>query len=441
MTSQSTQRVKVKEQSILSFFLPLGFSASLVTLSHVIINSTLARADDAEATIAAYAIAMSIFSIAERPAVLLRQTCSTLVQDKVSFRSVGWIAAFFLAFALLFGFIIAYTPPGAYLIGVVFNADERLVDVILPAYRILMFVTIFSAIRCLYQGIIIRQMRTKWLTIGMIVRLTTMYLLSLYFIHIHHMIDGRAGALIFLSGMMVEALVGYLEGRKIAGRLPERVEGSAITSPRDVIPFYKPLVYSAFIGVIISPSINAMLGKTAHIELAISSYAIALSLAQLMTSFFSYTHQIVIHFYRIDAAKVIRFSLGANMIPGLLIGIIAFTPVGPLVMEQGMGVRGALLDESLNVLRIFVVFSLTIPWIDYCHGLFMLRQRTKVMVWSQATNVATTLVVLIPLALLLPSWNGTIGALAQCAGMTLELSVLVVLLFRLRRKDEALTGE
>ncbi|MEH7304619.1 hypothetical protein [Neobacillus drentensis] len=45
---------------ILIFFIPLAVSASLTSISHVIINGTLSRADHAEVIIANYAIAFSL---------------------------------------------------------------------------------------------------------------------------------------------------------------------------------------------------------------------------------------------------------------------------------------------------------------------------------------------------------------------------------------------
>ncbi len=76
----------VSFRTLLYFFIPLGLSASLVTISHVIINSTLARAPEPAIVIASYSVAMSLFALLERCAVILRQTCSTLVRDRISYK-------------------------------------------------------------------------------------------------------------------------------------------------------------------------------------------------------------------------------------------------------------------------------------------------------------------------------------------------------------------
>ncbi len=53
MQHEQLQPSAVKTTQILGFFVPLGLAASLITLSHVIINSVLSRAPAPELTIAA----------------------------------------------------------------------------------------------------------------------------------------------------------------------------------------------------------------------------------------------------------------------------------------------------------------------------------------------------------------------------------------------------
>jgi len=420
----------VKLSNILTFFVPLGLAASLITLSHVIINSVLSRAAQPELVIAAYTIALSIFTITERPAFLLRQTTSALSGDRASFRAMRKLTLLLIVFTLLFGFLIGFTPFGDWLFRLVFNTDDATTPAVVNTYRVVMFVTVFSALRCLYQGIIIRNMQTKWLTIGMAVRLTTMYGIGLVFMSRPEHINETTGAWLFLVGMAVEALVSWLEGRRIYRTMPEQVKDNSVRNVRDVFPFYKPLLYSSFIAVIVSPSINAVLGKTDQIEVSIASYAIALSVVNLVNSFFSYIHQIVLNFYQKDARMVFRFTLGAGMIPGCLVILLSFTPLGHWFIGSVMGVQGELLQGSLSVLRVMAIISLVFPWVDYCNGLCMLNKRTKLMLWSQTSNVCTTLILLIVLLFAAPHWNGVVGALASSCGITAELIIVYTLLRR-----------
>ncbi|MGF7045804.1 O-antigen/teichoic acid export membrane protein [Paenibacillus sp. DS2015] len=422
---------------LFSFFVPLGISASLVTISHVIINGTLARSDYPEIVIASYAIAGSMLTITERPSTLLRQTCSAVVKDRNSFRALMYITKIFLAFVLLIGFIIVYTPIGYAIFKYLFGVDRDLLPAVIDVYQILMFVSIFSVIRNIYQGVIITNNRTKWLTIGMAIRLAGMYALSLYFILSDNIASGRVGAIIFLVGMVIEASISFWEGRKIVAKMPEKAELPLVETKGDVFRFYKPLLLSSFVAMFIGPVINIMLGKTTGIVLAISAFAVASSLMQLMLSFFTYIHQIVLNFHSINAVLVRKFALTIGFIPFILLVSIAYTPLGLWVLEHLMSVKGDLLTESLRTLKAFVLYPLVMPWLDYGNGLILLRGQTKTMFRSQTANAICTVLVLLLLIFLFPQWNGMVGAIAQSLGLLAE-AVIVWIVIRRNYREPSL---
>ncbi|GAE94318.1 hypothetical protein JCM21714_3465 [Gracilibacillus boraciitolerans JCM 21714] len=169
---------QVPFRTLFYFFLPLGLSATLVTISHVIINSTLARAPEPAVVIASYSVAMSLFALLERCAVILRQTCSTLVRDRISYRLMRNTTFYVLSAIFLLSLLLAYSPLGRGFFSGLLGVSDRMLEPTIDAYRVLMFVTIFSGIRCLYQGVIISNFKTKWLTIGMVVRLICMAFLA-----------------------------------------------------------------------------------------------------------------------------------------------------------------------------------------------------------------------------------------------------------------------
>ena len=424
---------------ILRFFLPLGLSASLVTLSHVIINGTLARSPQPELIIAGYTIAQSIFSFTERPAVLLRQTGSALVTDRTSFRALARLTAGLIALIILIGTSIAFTPAGPALIGFIFGAEGELAEAALSAYRVIVFVSVFSALRCLYHGVLIRKRNTKWLTLGMLLRLAVMYAASWLILRSGVAIGGHTGAFIFLIGMATEAAFGFVEGRSTVRGLPERDAASTVARVRDIFPFYRPLVLSSFLAVVVAPVINIMLGKTSDMSLAIASFAVAGSITQLTLSFFSYAHQIALQFYPHDPRTSLRVAAVLHTLPFMLLSVLAFTPVGPWALRHVLGAEGTLLNESLAVLRCLLPQAALFAWIDFCNGLMMLRNQTRVLIRTQTANILTVTVVLVAAVAAVPDWNGRLGALAQSAGSAAELLTLLLIL-RLYRKRQSFSS-
>ena len=422
-------------RTLLFFFIPLGFSASLVTLSHLIINSTLVRGENSEFIIASYTIALSFFGMIERLGVLLRQTCSSLVRDRSSFKLLSKFTFFLLTSLMIISIAIAYTAVGDFIFANIYGVKSSMVETIKGIYQILIFVTAFSTIRCLYHGVIIYHRRTKWLTIGMGIRLAVMYGLAMVFIYTGN-ISGKTGAIIFLVGMAIECLISFIEGRKLVSKMPEKHERQ-IESQQTISRFYFPLMFSSVITVMIGPSINIILGKTSDIELAIASYAIALSITQLFLSFFSYTHQIVINFYEEHGEKVKRFTNLIGFIPFFLMAIFSFTPIGRFVLEQIMGVEGRLLIASLDVLKTFLLMALVFPFVDYFNGLLMVYKQTKVTIVSQATNLIVTFISLTIGIKLVAEWNGMIGALSQSIGLLAELIVVSLIVNSLGQRDRS----
>lgn len=420
----ASSRNTIPLSRMFAFFIPLGVSSSLVTISHVIINGTLTRASDPEFVLSTYAVAMSLLGITEKPAVLLRQTCSALVRDRISFRALSRVAFLLFAAILIVGGMIAFSGMGSFVFGNLFGAESEQVKPIVHVYRILMFVSLFSGLRCLFHGIIIYNRRTLWLTIGMIIRLIGMYALSQYFIATG-VGSGQVGAIIFLVGMIIEAIIAVWEGYRLyLKELPEKKEGHTIEKTSQVWGFYRPLLYSSAIAVIIMPAINMMLGQTPETERSIAAFALAASVTQLVLSFFGYLHQIVLNFYRQDPQQVKRFILMLGFIPTILLGILSFTPLGAWLMTHPLGAKEQLLHESLKALRLFMIMTFMFTWLDCLNGLLMLRGQTKVMVWSQASNVLVTILTLIICLLAVPGLNSGIGVLAQSFGITAELAVV-----------------
>lgn len=422
----------VSMRRLFLFFVPMGLSVLLINMSHVIINGTLARSDDPETILAAYALGMSLLIVTERPAVLFRQTCSALVRDRISYRSVRYVGYCVFGSCVAFGGLVAYTPAGPWIFGVAFGADAVLEKEAVKTWEILMFLSVFSGLRCLFQGVIIYRMRTKWLTIGMIFRLGGMFALSQYFLAAG-ITGAYQGAFIFLAGMMIEALVSWLECRKLVRGMPEKSEEGEIERPRQVMKFYNPLLYSSLIVVWVTPILNALLGTTGNATLAIASFAVAGSLMNLMLGFFTYFHQIALTFGKSDPEQVRRFILMLGFAPAVLLSLLCFTPAGPWMFEHALGVRGELLEASIHALRGYLPLVLFFPWLDSLNGFVMADGETKLMFGSQISNAAVTVFLIVLLTVLLPQWSGVLGSLAQSGGVAAELALLAWLYRRNRR--------
>lgn len=418
---------------MLAFFIPLGFSASLTSISHVIINGTLGRADQAEVIIANYALALSLFGIIERPVLVFRQTSSALVKGKSSFKVLG---AFFVKVTLFIAavcIILGFTPLGEWVFIHAFNADTVSLDSLLATFRVISLVIFFSGLRCLYQGIIINHLETKWVTIGVIIRLAGMLLVANYLIFTGQVASSMAGAVIFLTGMAIECIVSVWRGHFIMKSTPD--DNEPLLKQKEIFSFYTPLVFYLSFQTVIIPVLYAFLGKIHDVHLGIASFALAFSITNLVLSFFMYTHQIVLQFYENNRQTVQKCIIVFSIVPSLLLGILCFTPIGIWFMGNVMGTSLVLAHETLQVLKFFILKTLVFPWVDYFGGILMLRKNTRSLLKPQLYNMIAVILCIVPLVYLFPSLNGSTGAIAASLG---ELVGLLAVCLVVTRKSKVL---
>ncbi|MCJ7839778.1 multi antimicrobial extrusion protein MatE [Lederbergia sp. NSJ-179] len=412
----------------------MALSSSLTSLTHIIINGTLSRGENATFVIACYAVAFSLFGIIERPIISLRQTSSALVKNPHSFKTITILFLQVTGIIVFISLLISYTRVGDWLFVHFFNASEDMVYTISQTFKVITLVVIFSGIRGIYQGFMINQLETKWITIGVVLRLLAMLFVAYVFIQTDR-VTSMVGALIFLIGMIIEMVISVWRGQRLLWKQKNNKEPSV--GKKEMQQFYTPLVFFFVIQTLLIPVVYAFLAKTNNIEAGIASFALAYSICQLLLSFFMFTHQIVLQFYDENKEKVIHFIVIISLIPALLLGILCVTKAGPWFMDVIMGADPSLSKMTIMVLTFFLFRALLFPWVDFLNGYLMLKKRTKKMLMGQIANFVTVFLCLIVFVAFFPEWNGIIGAASISIG---ELTGLGVVLFNVVRVSKEPTS-
>lgn len=428
---------KLSYKQLSLFFIPLGISASLTSFTHIIINGTLSRGEDAAFIIAAYAVAMSLFGIIERPILVFRQASSALVTDRYSFKLVHTFFIYVLCVIIAFCMLLGYTPLGQWVYMTFFNATSDMISEINISFRIITFVAIFSGFRSIYQGVIINQLATNWVTLGVVVRVIGMFFTA-YLIVVFDVITSAAGAFIFVIGMAIEALISMYKGKDILKNTLSYIkEGATKLRKIDVSRFYFPLAFYFILQALLMPIIYILLAKSSDIEMGIASFALAFSITQLMLSFFMYTHQLVLQFYKEHKQTVVTFLIFISIIPTLLLCLLSFTPVGPMFMMKVMGADEALSVATLSVLKFFIIKTLVFPWVDFLNGFLMLTRQTNRMLLAQVGNLIVVTITLLILINVTPQLNGVNGSIAASLGELAGFVIVCFIVYQLSDRGKA----
>lgn len=415
--------------TILLFFIPLALSASLTSVSHVIINGTLSRAESAEIIISNYAIAFSLFSIMERPALVFRQTSSALAKGKGAFQTLCSFFVKIMVAIMLVCVLIGFSPLGDWMFTHLFNADPENLPALLNTFKVLAVVILLSGIRTLYQGIMINHLETKWVTYGVIIRLVGMIVIALYFIRYADLLSSIAGAIIFLTGMLIECVVSVWRGHRLMNREEAHEDPQSLTQ-KAIGKFYTPLAFYVSFQTLVTPIIYACLSYIENVNLGIASFALAFSVTNLIISFFMYTHQVVLQFYETNKKAVFQCIMIFSIVPSTLLLLLCYTPAGIWFMDTVFGTTGTLAKETLYVLQFFIVKTFVFPWVDYLGGILMLNKKTGAMLKPQIYNLITVVIVLVTLVVQYPALNGRAGAIAASIG---ELVGLIAVYFVVKK--------
>jgi O-antigen/teichoic acid export membrane protein len=422
---------------IIFFYVPMGASALLAALTHVIINGVLARSEQPDVTISSYAVALSLSFLLDLPMNIIRQASSKFSRDQTSFRSVAKLTSIVTLILISLSIMIAWTPLGQFIFRYVFGVKEHLLAPTIQVYQILAFLYILTALRSLFQGVIINHLRTGWITVGMAIRVVAMFGMSWYFIKNGWVNDGRIGAWIFVIGVAIECVVSVWEGLVLRKNLPLTQENQVIQRTRQLLPFYMPLLYSSLILVLLNPSIQAALNSSADPTLAVASYAVAIQLMNMIAWFCGSVHQIVIQFYTEERRNVLIIVACLSVLAPSILLTFSSSAGGSWLLEGVLGLHGMLLQEVRKLLLFLAVPGFLFPWIDFMAGKCMLLGKTRAIMISKIVSVLLSVSLLIVFVYFVPFLNGGLAGLAAAIVVPLELLVVYVWLRRLERKSDS----
>lgn len=415
-------------KQLCAFFIPLGISASLTSVTHVIINGTLSRGDNAAFIVACFAVAMSLFGIIERPMIVFRQASSALVTGKKSFKLLGTFFIYILIIIMSISLVLGYTPIGNWVYTHIFNATDNMVSAISNTFKVITIVIIFSGVRGI-QGVIINQLETKWLTIGVVARLIAMFTIS-YLLVVYDYITSASGGFIFLAGMIVECLVSVYKGHSLLNNNQKQETGRDLRKA-DISKFYFPLVFYFLMQTILIPVIYIILAKSDDIEMSIASFALAFSITQMILGFFMYTHQLLLQFHGENTRKVVNFVIVISVIPTLLLCLLCYTQAGMKFMTAIMGADESLSVATIAVLKFFIIKTLVFPWVDFLNGFLMLKRQTNKMLFAQVGNLIVVIISLLLLVRFLPDLNGVNGSIAASLGELAGIVIVSIIVYRM----------
>lgn len=275
MTDRATDRSSpVTADGFARFYAPLAATSLLLTSTNPILAAALGRSTDPVAALAGYGVAFSVCGVLYAPLFVVQQVAAARLLAKGSFRAVKRFAYLTGAFFSLVGALIAYTPVGTWVFGVLLGSGSdggvspEVLDEAVGAMSFLWPAPFLTAVRSCHQGRLVAGHRT-----GPIASATAGRTVVLAAVAFGMLATGGGawlGAAAFTVGLVVETLV--VMASPTSELELEGGEGGA--GDEKVARFSAPLMLNVLMWWATPLIVNVVLARTADPDRAIAAFGI-----------------------------------------------------------------------------------------------------------------------------------------------------------------------
>ncbi len=408
-------------RDVVRFWVPLSLTWLMMAIEGPILTSVIARMTDAEVNLAAYGVALALAMLIESPVIQLLSTSVALARDE---RSMHTLRRFTrrVNIGVTLGMIVV-TLPWVY--NFVANSILQLPTEVSALMRDALVVLIpwpaAIGYRRFYQGLMIRNGKTRLVAYGTVVRLLTMMSAALLLVSATSLNGVVVGAASLTVGVICEALATRMMCQGVLQAYRSMPQGDVELTNDDIRQFWMPLALTSLIGFVVTPMLTFFMGRAPLTLTSLAVLPVVDSLVFIFRSFgFSYQEVGVAligdKFQNYEVVR--RVGVRIVIVTTVLLGIIATTPLLNMIYEHIYGLEPHLAEFA----RVPTYVLMSLPFIAVAYSLYRsalitARQNVKVTISTmlEVGGIAGTMILLVGMTDL----NGAMAAaVAMAAGRT-----------------------
>ncbi len=260
-------------KKIFLFWVPLAITWLMMSVEGPYLSALIARMGEPKYNLAAYGISFSFALIIEAPVIMLMSAATALVNNADSYKKLKNFTYILNSVITLFMFVILIPSVFDFIAVDLVELPSEVVGITYWALAALLPWPAAIGYRRFYQGILIRNNRTRLVTAGTFIRLITMSITALV-LYLKFTFPGAVVASLALSvGVTTEALASKLMSLPIVKKIKliESVENEEELTYKGIIEFYYPLALTSILSLGVHPLVTFMLGQS---RMAIESLAV-----------------------------------------------------------------------------------------------------------------------------------------------------------------------
>ena len=358
----------------------------------------IARLADPKFNLAAYGVAFAFALMVEAPVIMMMSASTALADNATNFRRLRSFT-YWLNAAITGAMVLMLIPPVfRFLMQDVMGLPDQVTDLIYVSLWIFLPWPGAIGYRRFYQGLLIRDGRTRLVAYGTALRLLTMAGTGLLLYFTIAPPGAYVGAAALSVGVTFEAIASRWMARDSVRRLLQSDRPVATEkhySYGEIVRFYYPLALTSLIGLAMQPMLTFFMGRAPSPIESLAVFPVVHALSFIFRAMGLSYQEVAIALMgrRFEHVRELgRFAWYLGIVSSAGLAMIALTPVAIFWFETASGLSPDLADIAILPTIILVPIPLMSVILSYQRGILVNAHVTRPITWATVIEVAVVAV-------------------------------------------------
>ncbi|MHC1771043.1 MAG: hypothetical protein AB9907_04775 [Flexilinea sp.] len=372
---------KEKIRKVFNIFWPLAISWLFMAVDNPSVSAIISRMYNPEICLAAHGgIAYPIALIIESPIIIMLSASIALCKDWLNYLKMYRFMMILCAILTVIHAAISFTPLYYVVVRDLIGAPEEILPYARTGLMIMLPWTWAIGYRRFYQGILIRCGFSKQVTIGTIVRMTS--LMSVLFIGLlmkDYVSGTMVGAAALSAGVIAEAIYAGYKGRPVARAYLDHNPDAEVISGKELAFFYIPLVLTQFINFGWISIGSAAMSRMINPIVSLAVWPVLSGLLNILKSFGNACNEVTLTVLSIPGyfKTVRKFTFYVALASTFLFLVMTFTPLKEFWFIRLSALTDELSDLAGNALPLIFLIPFANAFLNFYQAILMINKKTK----------------------------------------------------------------
>jgi len=363
--------------------MPAAANASIGAIINPAMSGVLARSSNPTAAIAGYGLALSIMLFVGLPQLRTQQLTLVYADSSDSIKTVGKFLVVVIAVVLLFSSIVITPNVKDFLLSNIFGVTGMLKLHASQSLPWLLPLPCLLIIRMYLYGIALKFCNPAIVWAGTIFGAISVLSIAIYLLMFSEFGGAVTGAIGMSFGTTAEVLLMFVLTKKFT----RKFRNPSITKRihiKDLIRFFLPMLFAAFLPSVTLPIINAGLARTNEPIISIAAVSMASGLFALLTIPTNgiQNTSLTLMAKGEKLVQIKNFSISVGLITMIITWIfILLSPIHNFMISNVMGITEELKKETMYGLKIFALLPIALVFEQFYSAHLMHNKSTIPLIY------------------------------------------------------------